>query len=65
MDGILSLLKSRKFWLSLAGVAAAVGIIPEDQSQQLAESITYIVVILVAAIAGEDIAAKVGGKPDA
>ena len=54
MGGILSLLKSRKFWLSVAGILACVGVIPEEQAESLAGAIVLIVGVLVAAIAVED-----------
>jgi len=59
MQGVLSLLKSRKFWLSLAALVAAVGIIPGDQADKLAEAILVIVSVLVLAIGIEDGAAKI------
>jgi hypothetical protein len=54
MTGLLSLVRSRKFWLALAGIAAAVGLAPEDQTDRLAESIVFIVGVLIAAIGIED-----------
>jgi len=59
MQGVLSLLKSRKFWLALAAVVASVGIIPSDQADKLAEAILVIVSVLVLAIGIEDGAAKI------
>ena len=54
MSGLVSLLRSRKFWLALAGILAAVGLVPEGQADQLAESIVFILGVLIAAIGIED-----------
>ena len=62
MGGILSLLKSRKFWISVAGILAAVGVVPEEQADQLAAAIVLIVGVLVAAIAVEDHGKNGNGK---
>ena len=61
MSGLLSLLRSRKFWLSAAGILAAVGLVPADQETQLAESVVFLVGVLVAAIGIEDLG-KNGSK---
>ena len=58
----MSLLKSRKFWLAVAGIAAAVGLVPEEQSDQLAEAVVFILGVLIAAIGIEDHGQKSAGK---
>ena len=52
--GVLSLLRSRKFWLAVAGILAAVGLVAEQDATQLAESIVFLVGVLIAAIGVED-----------
>lgn len=64
MGGLVSLLKSRKFWLSVVGVLAAFGLVPADQEAQLADAVVLIVSVLVLAIAGEDVAGKLGKGDD-
>lgn len=61
-DFIKALLVSRKFWLALIGVVGAIvmyiqGTITADV---LVQSIVALMAILIAAIAGEDMAAKWG-----
>jgi len=56
------LMKSRKFWLAVFGVAQAVVAhylnIPDD----IWQSIVALVIVLIGSIAVEDAALKVGGK---
>jgi len=62
VSGLVSLLRSRKFWLSVAGVLAAVGLLPTEDEGRLAESIVFIIGVLVAAIGIEDLGRN--GKKD-
>ena len=56
-----SLLKSRKFWLAVFAVAQTVlfNFIP-DFPHEIWQAIDGLVAVLIAAIAAEDMAAKVG-----
>ena len=52
--GVLSLLKSRKFWLAVAAIGAACGLMSEGQAEKLVEAIMVIVGVLIVAIGIED-----------
>lgn len=58
MEGLKSLLKSRKFWLSFFGLVQIIVCQYLDVPPAVWESIAALVVVLVAAIAGEDMAEK-------
>jgi len=55
-----SLLYSRKFWLAVFGVAQAVVFHFADVPPEVWQSIATLVMVLIASIAAEDAAAKVG-----
>ena len=63
MSGILSLFKSRKFWLALVGVVQTIFFFfwPEAPAG-LWEAINTILLILIGAIAVEDAATKLSGR---
>ena len=66
MSGILSLLKSRKFWIAIVGILSVVlnesfGM-DEVSVKSLSDAIVVIVGILIAAIAIEDSAEKIRGE---
>jgi hypothetical protein len=62
MEGILSLLKSRKFWLAMVGVIQTVifNFIP-DFPEAVWQTINALLLALIATYALEDAAAKRGG----
>lgn len=62
MEGILSLLKSRKFWLAMVGVIQTVifNFIP-DFPEAVWQTINALLLALIATYAWEDAAAKRGG----
>ena len=62
MDGILSLFKSRKFWLAVVGVAQTIvfGLMPEFPDE-LWQAINALLIVLIGMIAVEDAAAKRNG----
>ena len=68
MDGLKALLKSRKFWLAMGAIGVAVAVAfgaPEATATELADKIVAIVLVLVGAIAAEDVATKLrGNKPN-
>ena len=53
------LLESRKFWLAVFGVLQAVVLQYFDVPESLWQSIAAIVMVLIGAIAGEDMADKI------
>ena len=61
MSGILSLLKSRKFWIAVVGGAIVAAIRAAGLPDEITTKILEIVLVLIAAIAGEDIASKLRG----
>lgn len=68
MDGLVSLLQSRKFWIAIVGVGGVVlsesfGWEPEAVSS-LTTAIVTIAGVLIAAIAVEDAAEKHNGPMD-
>jgi hypothetical protein len=63
MDGLKSLLHSRKFWLAAFGVVQALVLQYLDVPDAVWQSICGLVMILIAGIAGEDMATKRNDKP--
>lgn len=63
MKNILSLLSSRKFWLTAVGVFSVIAGKYYGMTEGAINDIVQLVSILVAAIAGVDIATKVNSKP--
>jgi hypothetical protein len=65
MNVLKTLAASRKFWLSLAGVGTVVATVGfgvgDENAEKIASLVVTVIVALVAAIAGEDIAAKLKG----
>ena len=62
MSNVLSLFKSRKFWLAVIGVIQTVFFFFwPDAPDGLWEAINTILLILIGAIAVEDAAAKING----
>lgn len=65
LTGLISLLYSRKFWLSAAALAAVVLVEAlgwdEASAAQVTQAAVIIVTVLVGAIAVEDGAKKLGG----
>ena len=60
MDGILSLFKSRKFWLAVVGVVqTAVFFFWPGMPEELWQAINTILLVLIGAIAVEDAANKI------
>jgi hypothetical protein len=59
MQGILSLFRSRKFWLAMVGIAQTVlfNLIP-DFPPEIWEAINVLLLVLIATYAWEDAAAK-------
>lgn len=64
MKGLLSLLKSRKFWLGIAAIGTAFGVIPEDKVEVLVGAIVVIASVVISAIAVEDAATKKATPPE-
>lgn len=69
MSGFKALLRSRKFWLAVGaiGVAVAVSVfnVAEATATELADKIVSIILVLIGAIAAEDVATKLrGNKPN-
>jgi len=66
MKGLISLLRSRKFWLAAAAIGVVVAVnafgIGEETAADWADKIVQVIMLLIAAIAGEDIATKLKGK---
>lgn len=62
MEGLLSLFRSRKFWLAMVGIAQTVlfNLIP-DFPPEIWEAINVLLLVLIATYAWEDAAAKRGG----
>ena len=58
MDGLKSLLVSRKFWLAFFGLAQIVVCQYFDVPDSVWQAISGLVAVLIAAIAGEDMAEK-------
>jgi len=58
MDVIKKLSYSRKFWLAMFGVVQALVLQYLDVPESVWQSISAIVMVLIAAIAGEDMAEK-------
>ena len=58
MDVIKKLSYSRKFWLAMFGVIQALVLQYLDVPESVWQSISAIVMVLIAAIAGEDMAEK-------
>ena len=64
MDGLKSLLKSRKFWLAVFGVVQSLLFHFVEIPEEIWLSIDGLVMVLITSIAVEDAAAKAnGGKP--
>ena len=55
------LLKSRKFWLAVFGVLQAVVLHYLNVPEEIWQSITALVIVLIGSIALEDAGAKAGG----
>lgn len=69
MDGVKSLLRSRKFWTAVAAVMVLVAVNvfnwKPEAAESLAENIVNIAMILIGAIAVEDAATKLAaGKEE-
>jgi len=66
MGGLKALLRSRKFWLAVAAIGIVIAVnafgVSENVAANWAEQIVQIIMLLIAAIAGEDIATKLKGK---
>lgn len=66
VNGLKSLLKSRKFWLAIAAIGVAVAVdvfgVSETSAAELADKIVAIILVLIGAIAAEDVATKLRGK---
>ena len=60
MNVLEKLLLSRKFWLALFGIVQAVVLQYLNVPEAVWQSISAIVMVLIAAIAGEDMAEKFG-----
>jgi len=58
MEGILSLLKSRKFWLSVFGVVQVLVFHFLNVPDEIWQAIAALVAVLISAIAVEDAAEK-------
>ena len=63
MTGIKSLLHSRKFWLAMFGVVQALVLQYLSVPDAVWQSICGLVMVLIAGIAGEDMATKRNDKP--
>jgi hypothetical protein len=57
---MVSLLYSRKFWLAVFGVVQAIVFVYLEVPDELWQSITALVMVLIASIAAEDAAEKHG-----
>ena len=53
-----ALLKSRKFWLAVFGVVQAIVLFYLEVPESLWQATTALIMVLIAAIAGEDMAEK-------
>lgn len=66
MDWLKALLKSRKFYLAVAAIAVVVAVdvfgVSEITATDFADKVVQIILVLIAAIAGEDMATKLRGK---
>lgn len=62
MDGLKSLLKSRKFWMAVFGVAQAVVLHYLAVPDEVWQAIAGLVAVLIASIAIEDAGSKAGGS---
>jgi hypothetical protein len=60
---MLSLLRSRKFWLAMFGVTQTVVLHYLDIPDEVWQSIAALVGVLIVSIAAEDAAAKRAGSP--
>ena len=58
MDVIKKLSYSRKFWLAMFGVIQAVVLFYLDVPESLWQATTVLIMVLIGAIAGEDMAEK-------
>ena len=58
MDVIKTLSYSRKFWLAMFGVIQAVVLFYLDVPESLWQATTALIMVLIGAIAGEDMAEK-------
>ena len=58
MDVIRKLSYSRKFWLAMFGVIQAVVLFYLDVPESLWQATTALIMVLIGAIAGEDMAEK-------
>ena len=58
MDVIKKLSYSRKFWLAMFGVIQAVVLFYLDVPESLWQATTALIMVLIGAIAGEDMAEK-------
>lgn len=58
---LLALLRSRKFLMAIFGVAQAIILHYYNVPDELWQATTGLIGVLIAAIAGEDIATKIGG----
>ena len=65
MDGLKSLLYSRKFWLAVVALVQTLALNYFNVPQDIWMAADGILVVLIVAIAGEDIALKLGGKDPA
>lgn len=65
-SGVGSLLKSRKFWITAAGVAGVIlakrSGLPPETAAEISKAILVLVAILVPSIALEDAAKNLNGK---
>jgi len=61
MDGLKSLLKSRKFWLAVVGVVQTVILHYFQVPQDIWAAIDTLILVLIAAIAIEDAGEKIAG----
>jgi hypothetical protein len=61
-DFLMALLHSRKFWLAIFGIAQSLifTYVP-NFPKEVWQSIDALVIVLIATIAAEDVAAKAGG----
>jgi len=62
MDGLKSLLYSRKFWLAVVALVQTLALNYFNVPQDIWMAVDGVLVVLIVAIAGEDIAAKLNGN---
>ena len=62
MEGLKSLLKSRKFWLAIVGVVQVIVLDGLGIAPEIWQAVAALLAVLIGAIAVEDVGKRFGGK---